>query len=228
MLSRRLIIFLKAPVKGSVKTRLASQIGDDLALKAYQAMTGDLRENLMEYEPLTWYFFDDPAGASLLKSPVSGERIRRQTGHDLGEKMSNAFADVFREQVDLAVLIGSDIPYLDRSLVDEFFSRLTEHPLVLGPSRDGGYYLIGFQRRHFASRVFQNIAWSTATVFKETLQRAKESRLTAYSGKMLEDVDTLEDLRSVMSDRTLRKNMPRLTGVFEDIQGQTPGLPNVD
>lgn len=121
MLSRRLIIFLKAPVKGSVKTRLASQIGDDLALKAYQAMTADLRENLKEYEPITWYFFDDPAGASLLKSPVSGERIRRQAGHDIGEKMSNAFADVFREQVDLAVLVGSDIPYLDRALIDEFF-----------------------------------------------------------------------------------------------------------
>jgi len=228
MLSRGLIIFLKAPVMGGVKTRLASQIGDDLALKAYQAMTADLRENLMEYEPLTWYFFDDPAGASLLNSPVSGERIRRQTGHDLGEKMSNAFAEVFREQVDLAVLIGSDIPHLDRPLVDEYFLRLTEHPLVLGPARDGGYYLIGFQRRHFAPRVFQNIAWSSATVFKETLQRAKESAITAYSGKMLEDVDTLEGLRSAMSDGALQKSMPRLTGVFEEIQGQTQGRLNVD
>jgi len=227
-LSRRLIIFLKAPVKGSVKTRLASQIGDDLALRTYQAMTADLRENLMEYEPLTLYCFDDPAGASLLKSPVSSEQIRRQTGHDLGEKMSNAFAEVFREQVDLAVLIGSDIPYLSSSLVDEFFSRLTEHPLVLGPARDGGYYLIGFQRRHFAPRVFQNIAWSTATVFEETLQRAKESALRAYCGKMLEDVDTLEDLGSVLSDEQLQQYMPRLTGVFEEIQGHAPGRPNVD
>ncbi len=228
MLSRRLIIFLKTPVKGSVKTRLASQIGDDLALRAYQAMTADLRENLREYEPITRYCFDDPVGASLFKSPVSSEQIRKQTGHDLGEKMSNAFSEVFREQVDLAVLIGSDIPYLSSSLVDEFFSRLTEHPLVLGPARDGGYYLIGFQRRHFAPKVLQNIAWSTATVFKETLQKAKKSMLTAYSGKMLEDVDTLEDLWSVMSDRALQKSMPRLTEVFEEIQGQTPSLPNVD
>lgn len=227
-MTRRLIIFIKALVKGSVKTRLASQIGDDLALEAYQAMTADLTANLKEYEPLTLYFVDDPAGASLLKSPVSGDRIRRQAGHDLGEKMSNAFADVFREQVDLAVLIGSDIPYLDSSLIGEFFSKLMEYPLVLGPARDGGYYLIGFQRQLFTPRVFQNIAWSTATVFKETLQRAKESTLRVYSGKMLVDIDTLEELRSVLSDGALQKSMPRLMGVFEEIQEQTPGLPGVD
>ncbi len=227
-MTRRLIIFLKAPVRGSVKTRLASQIGDDLALEAYQAMTADLTANLREYEPLTWYFFDDPAGASLLQSPVSGDRIRRQAGHDLGEKMSNAFTDVFQEQGDLAVLIGSDIPYLDSSLIGEFFSKLMEYPLVLGPALDGGYYLIGFQRQLFTPRVFQNIAWSTATVFKETLQRAQESTLPVYSGKMLEDIDTLEELRSVLSDGALQKSMPRLMGVFEEIQEQTPGLPDVD
>ena len=227
-MTRRLIIFLKTPVRGGVKTRLASQIGDDLALEAYQAMTADLTANLREYEPLTWYFFDDPAGASLLQSPVSGDRIRRQAGHDLGEKMSNAFADVFREQVDLAVLIGSDIPYLDSSLIGDFFSRLTEYPLVLGPALDGGYYLIGFQRQLFTPRVFQNIAWSTATVFGDTMQRAKESALTVYSGKMLEDVDTLEDLRSVLADGTIQERIPRLKRVFGQIQEHPPGLPGVD
>jgi rSAM/selenodomain-associated transferase 1 len=124
-----------------------------------------------------------------------------QTGENLGERMKNGFAEAISMNFKRVVLIGSDIPDLPLGFIEEAFASLREKDAVIGPSLDGGYYLIGFKNETFSPRVFEGIHWSTESVFEKTLRLLEQEGLTVHTLQPLRDIDTVEDLRI----RDLRK-----------------------
>jgi rSAM/selenodomain-associated transferase 1 len=149
-----------------------------------------LRADLVVYLDQVW----SPPWESAGESWLQGLDVRVQQGEDLGRRMAGAFREVFAGGASQALLVGSDIPGIDSPLVERYFRRLGSHSMVLGPSHDGGYYLIGFRRESFRPEIFEDIPWSTDAVSRLTLQAAGRLGLSCDTGPVLRDVDTLEDL----------------------------------
>jgi rSAM/selenodomain-associated transferase 1 len=120
-----------------------------------------------------------------------------QRGENLGERMKNSFTEAFTMNFKRVVLIGSDIPDLPLEFIEEAFHSLQEKDVVIGPSLDGGYYLIGFKDKTFSSQVFKGIPWSTERVFEQTTKILEREGLTVHFLKPLRDIDTIEDLRNL-------------------------------
>jgi rSAM/selenodomain-associated transferase 1 len=116
-------------------------------------------------------------------------------GENLGERMKNGFLEAFSMNFKRVVLIGSDIPDLPLEFIEEAFTSLLEKDAVIGPSTDGGYYLIGFKDKSFSPRVFEGIPWSTKRVFEETMNVSKQEELLVHTLQPLTEIDTIEDLR---------------------------------
>ncbi|MEL7022080.1 MAG: TIGR04282 family arsenosugar biosynthesis glycosyltransferase, partial [Bacteroidota bacterium] len=162
-----LIIFTKNPVLGECKTRLASTTSDEYALRVYVELLRHTREIALSLDVSRHLFYsnevhlnDDWAEADFKKFV--------QCGHDLGARMRAAFETSF-EQCKRVIIIGSDCASLQPQIVDLAFAKLETHPFVIGPTFDGGYYLLGMQQ--FEPSVFDDIEWSTETVFENTKQR---------------------------------------------------------
>jgi len=109
--------------------------------------------------------------------------------------MASAFSSLFAENVEQAILIGSDIPDIDAAYLRQAFDLLADHQMVLGPALDGGYCLIGFNQGCFTKSGFHNIPWSTNQVLKLTLIAAKQAGLSVGLLSPLRDIDTVEDLQ---------------------------------
>src|SRR5690554_4685236 len=155
---KALIIFIKNPEPGKVKTRLAKTIGNKSALAIYKRM---LRHTMnvslqLKVNRQVWYssFVDksDNWNSSRFKKYL-------QTGDNLGERMKNAFAQAFRENYKQVVIIGSDCPELSARLLDDAYRALQASDLVIGLAEDGGYYLLGMKT--FQPQLFTDIPWST-------------------------------------------------------------------
>ena len=119
-----------------------------------------------------------------------------QKGEDIGERMQNAFTDAFANDVDQALLLGSDFPDLDAGILDQAFHALSNNDMTLGPSVDGGYYLIGFNRNTFLKDVFAGIPWGTGQVLGETLKKVEHAGLKVHLLPEWQDIDTYEDLEA--------------------------------
>lgn len=195
-----LILFVKYPEKGQVKTRLARFLGEERAACLYRAFIEDLLERLsqgdyrfrIEYDPST-----RKDEVIRMFGPVFS--YLPQIGSDLGEKMANAFYRCFNEHIQQVVLIGSDSPDLPDAIIKEAFLALENHEAVIGPAYDGGYYLIGFQQESFHPPVFEGIAWSTDGVFAETMQRLLHAGKKVHVLPFRRDIDTQEDLMALVA-----------------------------
>jgi rSAM/selenodomain-associated transferase 1 len=210
----RVILFLKDFRAGRVKTRLAARLGDQGALEMYRAMVADLFANLESFKDVIVPYIDSipelAESASSLSSLLVRGKLKIQKGRDLGERMSNAFREVFSTGVERAVLVGSDIPEIDGDLLEGYFKMLRTFPMAIGPAADGGYYLIGFQKRCFDPRLFRGVEWSTDLVFEQTLEKARSLKLPCYVGQELQDVDTIEDLESILSSGFYSRSLTEL------------------
>lgn len=197
------ILFMKSPEKGRVKTRLAKGVGKDKALELYQCFVMDLLDMLGATPwALRVYYYPEKA-CSRIKSWL-GNRLEffPQEGATLGEKMKNALEETFAAGYKNAVLIGADLPDLPPEIIDTAFGGLNGHSAVIGPSPDGGYYLIGFTAQGFAPKVFNDIPWGTGQVFDQTLERFLVHGVNAFHLPPFRDMDTLEDLKTLYLDRT--------------------------
>jgi uncharacterized protein len=193
-MSDLLLVFVKAPRPGFVKTRLAAAIGPVHAAAVYRAMAErTLRETAPRGEYGRVVFFDPPDAHADIETWLPTETCRPQSSGDLGTRMASAFQWAFDGGADRVVLIGSDVPALSGDDVSSAFDALTRHDLVLGPAFDGGYYLIGLRRP--APALFDGITWSTPAVLGQTLERAESVGLQAASLLARGDVDTVDDLR---------------------------------
>ena len=115
-----------------------------------------------------------------------------QSGQDLGERMNNAFESALKEH-ERVIIIGSDCPAITNELIEMAFQRLEIADVVIGPSKDSGYYLLGMKERH--SSIFQNVDWSTDKVLPQTIEHIKKLGLLYNLLPELNDIDTLEDLK---------------------------------
>ena len=194
---RCLLFFIKNPEQGKVKTRLASAVGDTMAVKLYKRF---LLEMLFTLNDGTFLFFlcyyPDNALEDLSDWLGDHYLYMAQKGENLGERMKNGFLEAFSMKFRRVILVGSDIPDLPLDFIEEAFTALQAQDGVIGPSLDGGYYLIGFKNKAFPPRVFDGIRWGTETVFEETMNVLKQEGLTVHTLNPLRDIDTVEDLKS--------------------------------
>lgn len=193
-----LIVFAKRPLKGFVKTRLASSIGDEAALIIYKKLLSDTLHLAMSDLWTTKVFWDDiPCKTSLEINQFSYE-YEIQKGENLGERMSNAHKLAFESGFEKSIIIGADIAGIMPSYLEKAFHKLSEFPMVIGPAEDGGYWLIGEAK--FEPKIFTGIRWSSEYVFSDTISIANATNLKFTLVEKLNDIDTLEDLEKWRPD----------------------------
>jgi rSAM/selenodomain-associated transferase 1 len=193
--ARHILFFVKAPVRGQVKTRLAAALGEDAALELHRSFALDLLTTI-DATGIPSQVFYTPADARDAVADWLGQNrtYTPQAGIDLGSRMENAFRAAFAAGASSAVLIGSDLPDLPGEVFAEAFQALDGQDAVIGPARDGGYYLIGFRKDTFLPGVFPAMPWGTDRVFQETLARFKAAGSRVHLLREWRDVDTAEDL----------------------------------
>lgn len=188
-MNKALIIFIKNPEKGKVKTRLAATVGDDQAMNIYLALLGHTRKIAFSIEAsrLLFYstFVDD-------RDDWSNKHFSKylQNGNGLGIRMANAFKSAF-EKHQKVVIIGSDCASLTTEIAEQAFAQLGEHDFVVGPAKDGGYYLLGMNV--YYPQVFENIEWSTASVLSRTLENIQTLKKNYFLLPELSDIDNEAD-----------------------------------
>lgn len=197
-----LMIFVKYPEPGKVKTRLARSIGEREASRLYRRMAEDTvrclgasgsgrHGNNDEYETIV--FYDPPEKFQEIKDWLGeGPRYIRQSGGDLGERLAGAFDVVFSAGAGRVAVVGTDCPGVTQDTVTKALARLREKDVVIGPAADGGYYLIGLSRN--APELFASIDWSTDMVFNQTLENVERLGLSFTTLEVMKDVDELSDL----------------------------------
>ena len=216
------LLFIKALVKGQVKSRLAAGVGSDAALELYERFVLDTIDKIgLLRIPFRTCFFP-PHAEEAMRAWLGNEHdYSPQEGNDLGERMESAFARAFSEGYTRAVLIGSDIPELTTVMLSQALSSLDTHDAVLGPAADGGYYLIGFTSLTFQPAVFHGIAWGRNTVRTETLARLARSNLRVHLLAELNDVDTRDDLAAFfLRSRTAPGASPRTTAYLTEHENE--------
>ena len=191
-----LILFARQPQLGKVKTRLAAEIGDAKALELYKRFLMD-KETLFSRlvcEKMINYTPDTKAAAAYFYMQFDRNiAMWPQAGADLGERMRNAFLHGFHQGFERLLLVGSDSPQLSVGIVEQAFELLDKNDVVLGPSNDDGYYLVGFKKAAFTPTALQQIEWSTVRVLTQTLEALERSgRVVAFLTE-LTDCDTLDD-----------------------------------
>lgn len=186
------MVFMKNPVKGRVKTRLAKQIGNEKALEIYKMLlyhTGTIVAMLKNIDKAIFYsdFIDnnDIWDKGFYQKYV-------QDGNDLGERMKNAFAFVFQKKYEKVIIIGTDCSELHKEMMEKAFEMLDYNDVVIGPATDGGYYLLGMKSLH--KELFEEIPWGTEDVLSDTIIAAKRLKLTYHLLPPLTDVDTEDNL----------------------------------
>ena len=191
-----LMVFLKEPQPGAVKTRLAREIGEGPAARLYRALAeaevAATTPRADAYSRLL--FFTPPDAGPAIAEWFPGESLVPQSSGDLGQRMAEAFRDAFARGARRVCIIGTDVPWVDRALVEDALQSLDDHDLVLGPAHDGGYYLLALDRPR--PELFSGIAWSTPSVLAATAERAGALGLSVRLLAVLPDVDTAEDVRA--------------------------------
>lgn len=198
----RLIVFTRYPEPGKTKTRLIPLLGEKGAAELQRQMTEHV---LSRVRPVM------ASRGAAIEVRYAGEcesAMRRWLGPDLiyhpqdkdadlGQRMGGAFGEAFGSGDEAAVIIGTDIPGITRTIIENAFDSLGENPLVFGPAKDGGYYLAGMGKTAFEIAVpplFTGLKWGTPGVFAKTSEIARRLELRYALVDVLEDVDVPEDM----------------------------------
>lgn len=197
---RCLILFVKYPENGKVKSRLAEHLTSDFAAGLYKNFVFDIIATLEKGSFSFRIYFYPPEKEEEIKK-LWGEKYRyaAQSGSDLGERMKNAFLREFAAGFNEVVLIGSDCPDLPIAFIEEAFRTLENNTdCVIGPAADGGYYLVGFRQDAFCPEIFSGVEWSTASVLNTTMNILRSSGHACAVLPQWRDVDTLADLTDLI------------------------------
>lgn len=189
----RLIVFLKAPRPGTVKTRLARALGPEVACDAYRRLVATLLNQLAELPGVELCYSPDDALEEVRPWLREGWRSAPQRDGDLGERLRRAFDRTFAEGAERIVVVGSDCPTVIPSDIHAAWNGLHTHDVVLGPAIDGGYWLIGLRRPQ--PELFRDIPWGESTVLRRTVERARRSGLSLELLREQRDIDTVDDWR---------------------------------
>jgi rSAM/selenodomain-associated transferase 1 len=189
-----LCLFVKAPRLGEVKTRMQPQLSPRDTLSLYKAMAEDLLERIDGHREFDLHPFFFPPDCAVDIGQWLGNKYKclPQEGDDLGSRMHNAFRWTRARAYRKTIIVGSDIPMLDAGVITAALDCLDASDVVLGPSRDGGYYLIGMREPH--RELFREISWGTGRVYRETLEKILRQGLSVDTVPELDDLDTFEDV----------------------------------
>ena len=211
-----LVLMAKAPLAGQVKTRLIGALTAEDAADLYAAFLSDtfvvMEDIADEREGLRLVLCYTPEGEeeAFEKVEREGSLMLAQRGADLGERLQNCFADLFKMGYETVVIIGGDSPTLPGENIWDAFESLTEHDgIVIGPTEDGGYYLIGMRQLHRA--VLTDIPWSTPQVLSVTRERIEAAKLDLLELPPWYDVDTPADLDRLRQELKEQKGLGRYT-----------------
>ena len=185
-----LLIFIRNPELGKVKTRLARTVGDEEALRIYRILLEKTRTAALGVVAQRWLCYSDFVTAHDEWAEADFHKMVQHPGN-LGERMEASFQAAFTAGATKTLIIGSDCPALSGTVLQQAFEALDTTDFVLGPVPDGGYYLLGM--RALEPSVFHGIEWSTDTVRARTLEKIAEAGMTCSLLPMLADVDTEED-----------------------------------
>ena len=198
--ARLLIIFIRNPVFGKIKTRLAGDVGDKMAYNIYNKLLSHTHKVAKYAECHKVVYYSDNIDADdIWEGAVFSKAI--QTGNGLGNRMENAFEKAFADKYRSVVIVGSDIFGLTTKLINMAFNKLESNDFVIGPAKDGGYYLLGMNRLN--TRLFRNKNWSSEIVFKQTVNDLGNSDYFVLPE--LSDLDILDDVGHLIDLNSLYK-----------------------
>ncbi len=226
--ARALVVVAKAPLEGFVKTRLSPHLGPANAASLYECLLADIVAKLEKYKESEFWLAFVPGGEEYFSENYPAIRLLAQRGKDLGERLHHVFVDLFNRGYIEIVVADSDSPTVPLSSIDQAYKQLGEEgcDLVLGPSEDGGYYLIGLKRP--TEQIFHDIPWSTNSVVDATLKRAGELALRVELLPPAYDIDVEDDLRRLWNDfmtlEHLRELAPRTYGYLRNLPGNGTSL----
>ena len=223
---RRLLIFLKYPTPGQVKTRLAASLGDHAASEIARACATMTFSRLASLRDEAVVCVDPPEALDRTRAWLGPDwPLRPQQGHTLGERLAEATGQTFAQGARRVVVIGTDSPWLKASDVEAAFDALERADLAIGPTEDGGYYLIGLSRP--ARGLFEGIAWGTSSVSAQTLSRACALGFSVQTLPRGYDVDRLEDLQRFIVEEGARLHGSALLRTIEgSIQNRKSKIQN--
>ncbi len=189
---RRLALFARPPIEGQVKRRLSPALPARLAAGIYSGLLADALDTLTRSraDERLVYWAGPPSEVPF------DVHSRSQAEGDLGARLAAAFDDLIFAPGDHALVLGSDVPGLDATHVDDAFAALDRHDIVLGPSRDGGYWCIGLTWKD--AELFRDIPWSTSQVLARTVERARDTNRKVAFAQWLDDLDTPADLATLI------------------------------
>lgn len=200
----RILLFGKVPRPGRTKTRLAPALGPEGAARLYRAFLEDTVRlaRASGAEQVELWLSGSREGVARAAERRPGLRVRRQVGEDLGERLRHAFDAAFDEGADRAAALGTDHPTLPPGRLDDAFGTLGAADAALGPTRDGGYYLLALRREAWprAAELFREIPWSTGDVAEVTRRRAEAADLVVRSLPGWYDVDEPSELPRLRQD----------------------------
>lgn len=195
-----IIVFVKFPQKGKVKTRLAKDKGAYFATEFYRICAEHILSEIkkLNKDNFTSYIYCYSNSEVEMVSGWIGKEfiVKPQIDGDLGQRMSKSFNELFNEGFSKVLIIGTDVPDINSNLINNAALKLDENDIVIGPSSDGGYYLLGMNSLN--TEIFHDLNWSTSLVLKNTLDKINSLKLKADLLEELIDVDTNNDLNSWM------------------------------
>jgi rSAM/selenodomain-associated transferase 1 len=206
----------RLPVPGATKTRMMPALtAEECAalhlsfLKDYDGLAASLKGRV---NPFVYYAPEHATEDRLSALPLAGERLV-QRGDTLGDRMRHAFDLLFVRGYEQIVLVGTDIPHLTPGVIEGAFDTLETADAVIGPTDDGGYYLIG-KRAPFPELFSKKLGWGERSVLEETLGIAEESKIRMKTVDRMTDIDTIEDLLSLVGEDGSLPDQPQHTVAF--------------
>lgn len=193
-----LLLFTRNPELGKVKSRLAKDIGAEKALIIYKELLEHTKNITKDLTVDKWVFYSEEIVENDIWNSDHYSK-KTQLGKDLGQRMKNAFQEGFNKGYKNIIIIGSDISDLTQKHIEEAFISLENHTTTIGPSDDGGYYLLGMKK--IIPEIFENKEWGTNSVLKATLDDLNY-HTPIYFLENLNDIDVISDIKT---DSYLRK-----------------------
>ncbi len=180
---------LKAPRPGYVKTRLAREVGVREAARIYRQLVEHQIRQLPEGWPVEVHYAPADAHTEIKNWLGDQHTYHPQSEGDLGARMSAAMQTAFQRGASSVILLGGDCPAITTMLLETVGQKLIENDVVIGPTKDGGYYLFG--TKSLNTFLFQGISWSTDQVFSQTMEKIATQELTVSILEILSDIDDL-------------------------------------
>ena len=187
-----LIIFVKNPILGKVKTRIAKTLGEKAALKIYNALLLKTKKEVTSLKNDIYVYYSDTIILSDIWDTIASQK-KIQKGKELGERMYNAFYESFQLGYNKICIIGTDLWDIKSDDISKTFTALEKNDVVIGPANDGGYYLLGLKEP--IKKIFQNKKWGKNDVLSDTLNDLKEKVVKLLSPK--NDIDFEKDVRNI-------------------------------